>query len=158
MTKYLRLRVKSLLTNPHLLGWGVLFIEFWVFLWIFVFTPSELGGCMEALVVNSAVAMAYLGMISLSSIAVSLTYDIFWASAAARYVNRFTRLSSRRYALEEFASALAAILIASGVVHGSLMLANYIKFEAPPMPGRPLLVLLDLSAAGILVCLMHLLS
>jgi hypothetical protein len=31
------MNVKSLLTNPYLIFWSILFIEFWVFMWVFVF-------------------------------------------------------------------------------------------------------------------------
>ena len=37
MTKYLKMNAKSLLTNPYILFWSILYIEFWVFMYAYIF-------------------------------------------------------------------------------------------------------------------------
>ena len=38
MTKYFNLNLKLLLTNPSLIFWAIIFVEYWVFMWVFVFS------------------------------------------------------------------------------------------------------------------------
>ncbi len=152
VTRYFSMRVKSLLTNPYLLFWSIAFIEFWVLMWFFVF-GKWIPSMEEAVRVYVAEAFGFLGVLSLSAVAVSLTYTSFFSSRSARFVTKFTRLSPRLYVLEEFASSIVAILVPIAVIFVSILLASYAKFGIAPAPKQPLFIFADLLLAGVMMYL-----
>ncbi|MHC1627233.1 MAG: hypothetical protein ACXQTI_00155 [Candidatus Nezhaarchaeales archaeon] len=151
MTIYLKLKIKDLLTNPELLGWGIGFIEFWVIMWIFVFTrmPPKTIWLEYFVNVNAATAFSFLGLLSMSSVAIGLAYSIFYESRAARYITKFTKLSPKAFLFEDFLGSLAALLVFVAVIYFSIMAATYAKWGIVPILDNPLGVLIDLIISGI---------
>ncbi len=160
MTIYLTLKVKSLLTNKHLIFWSIVFIEFWVIMWFFVFSsgtfinlPLELVN--ELISANTATAFAYLGMLCTGTIAISFVYTIIHQLFAIRFLTKFTKLSSRRYIIEDTLASLIVYLIVMTILYLSILVSAYIKYGKLIMPTNPL------GLFGILVLsalVMHLLA
>ncbi|RLE88375.1 MAG: hypothetical protein DRJ96_01100 [Thermoprotei archaeon] len=151
MSLYLRLKVKDLLTNVELLGWSIGFMEFWVAMWIFVFSGSQAVGEWGVYVVKIDVALAYsfLGLLSISTAAIGLTYSIFHMSRAARYIVKFTKIGPLRLVMEDFLGSLTAILVYAAVIFSSVIGLSYLKWRVLALPENPLGVLIDLILAGV---------
>ena len=151
MTLYLKLKIKDLLTNPELLGWSIGFIEFWVVMWIFVFSqiPAETAWNVYVVKTNISMAFSFLGLLSMSSVAVGLTYSIFYTSRAARYITKFTRVGPLKFMIEDFLGSLVAILIFAFTIFVSVIGLSYVKWGILALPENPLGVLVDLVLGGI---------
>jgi len=151
MTLYLRFKIKEMLTNPELLGWGIGFIEFWVLMWIFVFSQVSGETPWKIYVMKTNITMAYsfLGLLSMSSVAIGLSYSLFHASRAARYITKFTRIGVLRFIVEDFLGSLVAILIFALTIFLSVIGLSYVKWGILALPENPLGVMADLVIAGI---------
>ena len=151
MTLYLRLKIKDMLTTPELLGWGIGFIEFWVLMWIFVFSSVSGETPWKIYVVKANVTLAYsfLGLLSMSSVAIGLSYSLFHMSRAARYITKFTRISTLRFMIEDFLGSLFAILIFALTIFMSVIGFSYAKWRILALPENPLGVIIDLVIAGV---------
>jgi len=152
MTLYLRLKVKALLTNAELLGWGIGFIEFWVFMWLFVFTSGvEVKSPWYEYVVNTNAAMAYsfLGLLSMASVAISLAYSILYSSQATRYITKFTRASPVIFMIEDFVASLLVMFVTVFVIIASVMAGAYVRWGLTPHVENPVGVFVDLMLGGI---------
>ena len=151
MTLYLRLKLKELLTNPELLGWGVGFVEFWVFMWFFVFSAgTRVETAWEAYVAKISLSLSYsfLSLISMASIAISLAYSVLYTSRSARYLTKFTRASPALLMLEEFLASLAVVIVFVAVIALSAAGCAYLKWRVTPSLSNPAGVLVDLILGG----------
>ncbi len=152
MTLYFKLKIKDMLSNAELLGWGIGFIEFWVLMWVFVFSRTgEVKGSWEEIVVHidASMAFSFLGLLSMASVAISLAYYVFYASRAARYITKFTRISPMRFMIEDFMSSLVVILIIVAVIYFSVMAVSHVKWGILPIPENPVGVFVDLIIGGV---------
>ena len=151
MTLYLKLKIKDMLTNPELLGWGIGFIEFWVLMWIFVFSPAPGETPWKIYVVKANVTLAYsfLGLFSMSSVAIGLSYSLFYTSRVARYITKFTKVSALRFMIEDFLGSLFAILIFALTIFMSVIGFSYAKWRIIALPENPLGVIIDLVIGGV---------
>ena len=151
MTLYLKLKIKDLLTSPELLGWSIGFIEFWVIMWVFVFSqiPAKTAWNIYVVKTNIAMAFSFLGLLSISSVAIGLTYSIFHMSRAARYITKFTKVSPFRFMIEDFLGSLVAILIFAFVIFISVIGLSYMKWRILALPENPFGVLIDLILGGV---------
>lgn len=145
MTKYLRMNAKLLLTNPYILFWSILFIEFWVFMWAYVF-GNYIPQMEEALRIYVATAYGNLLMLSLSGASVTIASSLLYSSKSIRYVTKYTKLSPSRFLLENLASSLIALLAISAVMFVSVTGVFFVRFGLVMMPvdviGLPLCILL----------------
>jgi len=133
MTKYLAMNTKSLLTNPYLIFWSILFIEFWVFMWAYVF-GSQLPTAEEAVRTYTATAYGNLLMLSLSGAAITIASSLLYSSRSVRYVTKYTRLSPSRFLFENLLSSLAVLLTISGIMFISVVLVFFSKFGMFVLP------------------------
>ena len=133
MTKYLQMNTKSLLTNPYLLFWSILFIEFWVFMWAFVF-GNQVPSVEEAVRTYSATAYGNLLMLSLSGAAITIASSLLYSSKSIRYITKYTKLSPSRFLFENLLSSLVALLAISGVMFISVLVVFYAKFGLVILP------------------------
>jgi len=148
---YLRFKIKDMLTNPELLGWGIGFVEFWVFMWLFVFSPAKVeAGWIEYFVQgNAAMAFGFLSLLSIASIGISLAYGFLYVSRSARYITKFTKISPSIFLLEDFLGGLTALLIIVSVIYLSIVFGSYFRWGILPTLENPLGVAVDLVLAGI---------
>jgi len=151
MTLYLRLKIKDILTNPEQIGWGIGFIEFWVLMWLFIFSPAAGETLWKVYVIKTNITMAYsfLGLLSMSSVATGLSYSLFYTSRAARYITKFTKVSTLKFIVEDFLGSLLAILIFALTIFLSVIGFSYAKFRILALPENPLGVIVDLVMAGV---------
>ena len=122
-------------------------------MWIFVFTqspaPSSRWGA-SLLKVNTGLAYSFLGVLSLTTSAIGLTYSVYYSSIPARYITKFTRLSPGRYLLEDFLGSLLAILTFVGIIFISVIGLAYARWGIITLPHDQLGVIIDLVIAAIL--------
>jgi len=133
MTKYLDMNIKSLLTNPYLIFWSILFIEFWVFMWAYVF-GGELPLVEEAVKLYMATAYGNLLMLSLSGAAVTIASSLLYSSKSIRYVTKYTKLSPSRFLFENLSSSLVVLLMISGIMFSSVLAVFFSKFGMLILP------------------------
>ncbi|QGA53693.1 hypothetical protein GFS03_03320 [Sulfolobus sp. E5-1-F] len=77
--------VKRNLTNPNLIGWGILFILFWGIIGAYLMAPGfikQIPSIYTKIIYQSYVAVWYsdLVILSLSSLAVSIAFTLFYQS------------------------------------------------------------------------------
>nr|MDO8098578.1 hypothetical protein [Candidatus Njordarchaeota archaeon] len=136
MTKYLGMNAKNLLTNPYLIFWSVLFMEFWVVLWAFAFTVS-LPPIEEVLRTSVATAWGSLAVYSLSAAASSIAMTLLYSSKSVRYVTKYTKLSPSRFLLENLLSSLTVLATIYVIMFLSVVLAFYGKHGMILLPVDP---------------------
>jgi len=133
LTKYLWMNVKSLLTNPHLLFWSIPFIEFWVFMWAYVF-GNYIPQIEEVVRIYTAAAFGNLLMLSLAAASITIASALLYGSKSIRYVTKYTKLSPAHFLVENFASALFVLLAISAIMFLSVVGVFYTKFGFVIMP------------------------
>lgn len=133
MTKYLGMNAKSLLTNPYILFWSILFTEFWVLMYAYVF-GNYIPQVEEAVRGYTATAYGNLLMLSLSGASVTIASSLLYSSKSIRYVTKYTKLSPSRFLLENLTSSLIALLAISAVMYISITGVFYAKFGFALMP------------------------
>ena len=154
MSKYALYRLKDMITNVEALAWSVGFIEFWVLMWLFVFSPDnpvEVGWSEAVVKGNIAMAYSFLGILSMSSAAVGLTTGIYRSSFARRYITKFGRLTPARLVAEDFASSLVSVLFFAGVIFASVEALSYLRWGVLAVPDNPVGVVADLVLAGVIL-------
>jgi len=127
------MNAKSLLTNPYILFWSILFIEFWVLMYAYVF-GNYIPQVEEAVRVYTATAYGNLLMLSLSGASVTIASSLLYSSKSIRYITKYTKLSPSRFLFENLASSLIALLAISVVMYISVTSVFYIKFGFALMP------------------------
>jgi len=137
MSKYLWMNLKNMIKNPHLIFWSIFFIEFWVFMWAYVF-GSQLPPIAEVIQRFTAAAYGNLLMISISSVAITLVQSILYASKSIRFVTKYTSLSSTRFFIENLASSALTLLIVSGIIFTSTLGIFSLRFGIPIIVENPL--------------------
>ncbi|ARM75360.1 hypothetical protein [Acidianus manzaensis] len=121
MRKTLSYIIKSILKNPNLIGWGVLFILFWGVIGAYVSTPGEMNTLPESLsIVKSSVYTdivsawyAVLMILFLSAIGVSLTFLVYFQSGALPYLFKYSKLTPSKYLMSMFSGGTIAGIVLS---------------------------------------------
>lgn len=155
MTRYLAFLLKSLFTDRSALFWGIGFMLFWAFMWIYVFTriepPLPPREILEyVLRINAAIAYTYLGVLSMSSVAIGLTQYKLFSSYAVAFAARFTKLTPARHLVEDFAAGLVAILTYTSATVAAVVALTYARFGVFVLPERPVEMLGYMLLAGAL--------
>ena len=153
MTKYLKYKVKRLITTPELIGWAILFVEFWIFMWFYVFGKDILnlkGMPYYEDAVQTYVSIAYssLSLITLGSVANAITGDVFASSMSVRYVTKFGRISPKRLFLEDFISSTVALVIFTLIIILSAIGVGYVRYQVLVIPKNFFGLFLSLLAFG----------
>ncbi len=154
MSKYAFYKLKDMITNVEALAWSVGFIEFWVLMWLFVFSPSspaQVGWGEEIVKGNIAMAYSFLGILSMSSAAVGLTAGVYKSSFARRFITKFGRLGPTALVAEDFIGSIAAIMFFAIVIFASVEILSYIRWGVLVVPDNLIGVLADLVLAGIIM-------
>jgi len=133
LTKYLGMNAKSLLTNPYILFWSILFIEFWVLMWAYIF-GNYIPQAEEPIRIYTATAYGNLLMLSLSGASVTIASSLLYSSKSIRYVTKYTKLSPSRFLLENLISSLIALLAISAVMFISVIGVFFARFGLVVMP------------------------
>jgi hypothetical protein len=136
MTKYLKMNAKSLLTNPYILFWSILFIEFWVLMYAYIF-GNYIPQVEEAVRIYTATAYGNLLMLSLSGAAVTIASSLLYSSRSIRFVTKYTKLSPSGFLVENLVSSILVLLAISAVMFVSVTGVFYAKFGFVMMPVNP---------------------
>ncbi len=154
MSKYALYKLKDMITNTEALAWSIGFIEFWVLMWLFVFSPASPAqvGWGEAMIKgNIAMAYSFLGILSMSSAAVGLTAGVYRSSFARRFITRFGRLGPASLIAEDFIGSIVAVVFFAAVIFASVEVLSYMRWGVLVAPDNPVGVLADLVLAGIIL-------
>ncbi|MEM1660686.1 MAG: hypothetical protein QXR17_06065 [Candidatus Bathyarchaeia archaeon] len=151
MTAYFKYKLKELLTNAELLCWSIGFIEFWVFMWVFVFTQVSMVDewTKVFLQVNAGLAYSFLGVLSMAATGIGLTGSIYRSSVSTRYITKFSKLGPALYLLEDFLASLVAILIYVLVIFASVIGLLYARWGVIALPHSPVGIFTGLLMAAI---------
>jgi hypothetical protein len=137
MTKYLKMNAKSLLTNPYILFWSILFIEFWVFMYAYIF-GNYIPQIEEAVRNYTATSYGNLLMLSLSGAAVTIGSSLLYSSRSIRFVTKYTKLSPSSFLFENLVSSILALLAISAVMFISITGVFYARFGFLMLPVNPI--------------------
>jgi len=137
LTKYFTFNLKALLTNPALLFWAIIFVEYWVLMWAYVF-GANIPAYEEA--VRGYVSTAYgsLTIISLSAVATSIANALIHSSKSIRFITKYTKLSPSKFLVENAASSIIVLLLVSAIMFSSMTIVFWHKFEMLILPVNPL--------------------
>jgi len=133
LTRYFGLNLKSLLTNPHLIFWAIIFVEFWVFMWAYVFSVN-IPPVEEAIREFLSLAYGSLLTISLSAVSIGISQNLIYSSKSIRFVTKYTRLSPSKFLAENLASSFTVLLIDSAIMFASTIGVFWHKFGMLILP------------------------
>jgi hypothetical protein len=131
------MNAKSLLTNPYILFWSILFIEFWVIMYAYIF-GNYIPQVEDAVRVYTATAYGNLLMLSLSGAAVTIASSLLYSSRSIRFITKYTKLSPSGFLMENLLSSIVALLAISVVMFVSVTGVFYVRFGFVMMPLNPL--------------------
>lgn len=137
MTKYLRMNAQSLLTNPYIFFWSILFIEFWVLMYAYIF-GNYIPHVEEAVRIYTATTYGNLLMLSLSGAAVTIASSLLYSSRSIRFVTKYTKLSPSGFLVENLVSSVLSLLAISVVMFISITGVFYVRFRFFMMPVNPI--------------------
>jgi hypothetical protein len=139
---------KGILTNRNLWFWGVAFMIFWLVLGAYSFAQG-LPRQSNILVPYTASWYGTIALYSLSSLAISIAYSIYYASSSLAYSFRYTKLSPLSYAgtLVGSSSVLGAILSVIMLVSTYGLFST--RFGLRLTPSNPIEAILISALAGI---------
>ncbi|WP_338598460.1 hypothetical protein V6M85_07565 [Sulfolobus tengchongensis] len=113
MRRFLIYIVKRLLLNPNLVGWGILYILFWGSIGAYLMAPSfikQIPTAYISKVYQSYVASWYADLVtlSLSALAVSVAFMLFYQTGTLPYLFRYSRLKESTYIVSVYSGTLIA--------------------------------------------------
>ena len=116
MIRYLLYKVRSITLHPGTVFWPVFFVLFWAIMWVYVFGASiakysSMSWYREFVSAYFATAFGGLGIIAMGSAGIGLTQGLFTRIAAIRFLTRFSRLSPRRFIVEDLVASLLSLLV-----------------------------------------------
>ena len=116
MKRVLIYTTKRILKSPSVIGWGILFILFWGFIGAYIFAPSfakEIPSEYLNTSYQSYTAAYYADLIilSLSSIAVSISFMIFYQTGTLPYLLRYSKIKISSYLISIYSGIMIAVLI-----------------------------------------------
>jgi hypothetical protein len=136
VTRYFTLSLKTALTRPELIFWAIIFVEFWVLMWAYVF-GVYIPAHEEA--VKDYVSTAYGGLtiLSLSATATTIAYALIHSSKSIKFVTKYTRLSPSRFMVENAVSSITVLLIVSAIMFASMIIVFWHRFGLLVLPHNP---------------------
>ncbi len=153
---YLKYHLRSHVLNPYLWFWSVLFIIFWAAIGAVqaeavLKVAKELPADVFAEIARGYTAGWYstLVAISVGSVAVGLGYEFFYASLAARYVVKYTRLTASKLYLCQVLGFLVACVFVAAILLGFVLPVYSWRLGVPVYPVNPLGVFASIIAGGL---------
>jgi len=157
--KYFKYYVKSTLTNPYVIGWGVIFVLFWALMGAFVFSAEvkrmlpHIPEVMhyELLLRYTASWYGVLVKFTFAALAINLVYTFFFSMSSVIYTSKFTKMKLARFYGYNVTGSLLTFLIPSllmtVLVYG---LYSYSLGMNLPPKNVPLLAASSVSAGALL--------
>jgi len=131
--------IKAILTNPQLLGWGILFDLFWGVMGAYVIAPHVFSDVPPsekptAYLQYTSIWYADLVIMSLSAIAVSITMMLYYQTGTLPYLIRYSKLKTSTYFISMYSGSLIASLILELLITITtvLMFSNSIGVAVTP--------------------------
>jgi hypothetical protein len=115
---------KGILSNRNLWFWGVAFMLFWVVIGAFEFSQGvpDTNGAPDAF---TSSWYGIIALFSLSSLAISIAYTIYYASSSLAYSFKYTRLTPVSY----IGTLIGSSSILGVMLSAIMLLATYWMFS-----------------------------
>jgi hypothetical protein len=140
---------KALLRNKSLWGWGVLFMFFWLFLGAFVESNSLPKNALLTLSPSTSSWYSVISMFSLSTLGISISFSLIYATHSLAYSFRYTKLRPMTY-LTNLGAASGIVGVTLGVI---MLLSTYAlfsyKFGVNLAPANPVLAVIVAAVTGV---------
>lgn len=140
--RLLKYYLKAEFSNPHFLFWSIAFMVFWLIMGAYVMSkgifehaPAEMLSDVIRAYTSSWYSLTTL--FSLSSMAVGLTFNAFYSTAALPYMLRFSNLSSRSYHIQVTLGSSALALIIALLMKALTYSIYSHRFQMNLQPARP---------------------
>jgi hypothetical protein len=144
----LKYYTKGILSNRNLWFWGVAFMIFWLFLYAFGFS-QYVPDTQAALLQFSAVSYGTIALFSLSSLAISIAYSIYYASSSLVYSFRYTKLTPISYVFTLVGSSSVLGIILSVLMLVCTFGIFSAKFGFDLVPADPVGAIVVSALAGV---------
>jgi len=162
--KYLKLHIKSMLSHPSILGWGVGGTIIWAALGAFIFS-AEFLKTLEGSSIGYYVSALYytagwfgcLSLYSFSTLATGLMFNIFYSTASVVYASKFTKLTPVKYYIYNVLSSLLIFLVLSLFTLASVYGFYSYSFKVNLYPRNIMLILVFSLIAGLFLYLLSML-
>jgi len=136
MKRLLLYTIKSILTHPGVIGWGVLFVLFWDVAGAYLQAPSFIHQLPSSLQqfpsIEHSIYLQYtstwyasLVILSLSSVAMGVAYILYYQTGTLPYLIRYSKLTTTTY----FTSLYSGNLIASLILEALLTAVTVYMFS-----------------------------
>ena len=129
--------IKSIMSNKALWAWGVFFMLFWLAMGAFVFSSNIPDSRASALAYASS-WFGWANIISFSSLAITISYTIYFGSSSLSYSFRYTKLRPSTYFLSLLAASSAMGVVMSSILLASTYALFSYRFRINLQPGQPL--------------------
>lgn len=139
---------KGILSNRNLWFWGVAFMIFWIVLGAYTFAQG-IPNTKAAVDGYTASWYSTIALYSLSSLAISISYSIFYASSSLVYSFKYTKLKPASYVgtLLGSSSVLGVLLSAIMLVCTYALFSERFGFNL--VPSNPIAAVLSSALAGV---------
>ena len=141
MKRLLLFTVKSIITNPQLLGWGILFDLFWGVLGAYVMGPSYVKSLnlpsaekQTAYLYYTSVWYADLVIMSLSAIATGIAFMLYYQTGTLPYLIRYSKLKTSTYFISMYSGSLMASFLLELLITATtvFMFSNSVGISVTP--------------------------
>ena len=143
----LRYLLKGLMRNRSLWGWGVLFMLLWLLLGAFVFSTG-VPHVERAMLAYTSSWYGIIALYSFASIAITISYTIYYGSSSLAYSFRYTRLRPSSYFLSLLAASSVMALVMSAIMLAATYGSFSYRFHTSLQPSQPLAALASSALAG----------
>lgn len=139
---------KGLLSNRNLWFWGVAFMLFWLLLGAYSFS-SGVPRNILALKAYTATWFGTIALFSLSSLAISIAYSIYYSSYSLIYCFRHSRLTPASYVLNLIASSSVLGILLTIIMLLTTYVLFSVRFGFNIVPYSPLDVIAVSALGGV---------
>ena len=144
----IRYYTKGILSNRNLWFWGVAFMIFWLVLGAYSFAHG-IPNTKEALDAYTSSWYSTVALYSLSSLAISIVYSIYYASSSLAYCFRYTKLTPLSYVGTLVGSSSVLGILLSAIILAATFVMFSAKFGFNLTPSDPVGAVLVSALAGV---------
>ncbi len=149
---FLKYYLKSELRSKYLWGWSIAFMVFWLILGVAAISQkAAFFSTLEAKLSYAASWYSTVVIVGLGSAAVGLSYEFVYSSIAARYLTKYSRLTSSKL----YAGLLVGFIIVCIIVAAILFTITYLLYSwrlgANLLPANPPGLIAATIATGIML-------
>ncbi|MGC9166898.1 MAG: hypothetical protein ACP5GR_04540 [Thermoplasmata archaeon] len=139
--------LKTLLKNKTVWFWGLLYVTIWLFLGVFVWGNSIDRNYLKD---YAGIWFAFDSIISISSISVTLSYSIYYASSSLAYLFRNSSMKPFKYYMENMFSIGTFFVIMGTILELIEIILFSIRFNMIILPNNIILTVILFFISGMI--------